>query len=213
MKKRKKEKISLSSKIATGSLVVFVLAGIIYFISLSWRRNIELPVLGEEGHVAGSFAFINQDGKEITERSVQHKVSVVEYFFTSCPSICPVMNQHLKQVYEKFKSDSDVVILSHTVDPERDSVSRMRACAGKLGAHTPGWQFLTGEKKLLYESATKDYLLSAADSGNDQFIHTQFIALLDRNRRIRGFYDFTKKENVGKLEAAIESLLNDRDAR
>ena len=168
-------------------------------------------MLGEPGHVAGAFSFINQDGETITEKSVRNKVTVVEYFFTSCPSICPVMNGNLKEVHEKFKTNPDFMILSHTVDPERDSVSVMKKYAARYDAGSPGWQFLTGNKDSLYQRASRDYLLAVEDSSNSNFIHTQYVALLDKKRQIRGFYDLTNKENVGKMNEGIQQLLKEDD--
>lgn len=207
--KKPNQKPGLTAKIAAFSLVIFIAAGISWFVFLALGGKKDLPVLGEAGHRAGAFSFVNQDGERITEKSVQRKVTIAEYFFTSCPSICPVMNANLKEVYEKFKNNPDFVILSHTVDPERDSVPVMKTYAKKFDAQAPAWEFLTGSKKALYASAYQDYLLAAADSGTDQFIHTQYVALLDKNRRIRGFYDMTNKENLLKLTGDIQQLLKD----
>ncbi len=201
--------MTVSTKVAAFSMLSLVVVGIIYLISVAFGGENILPVLCEPGHTAKSFSFINQDGKQFTDRDVQNKVTVVEFFFTSCPSICPVMNKNLKQVYDRFKTDPDFMILSHTVDPERDSVSVISRYANRLGAKIPGWQFLTGDKNALYEAASKDYLLSAMDSGDTNFIHTQYVALLDRKRQVRGFYDFTNPENVLKLESDIKLLLKD----
>jgi protein SCO1 len=207
--KKEKLKMSISSKIAAFSMITILAVGIFWILSGFFERKIELPVFGEPGHRAGSFSFINQDGKPITEKSVQNKVRVAEYFFTSCPSICPMMNRNLKEVYEKFKQNPDFMILSHTVDPEKDSVPVLKAYANRLDAMAPGWQFLTGDKNALYISAVKDYLLSAADSGSSQFIHTQYVALLDKSGRIRGFYDMTSKATVLSLSTDIQQLLKD----
>ena len=185
--------------------------GLIYFLSVAFGKKTALPVLGEPGHVAGVFSFINQDGVQVTEKSVRNKVTVVEYFFTSCPSICPVMNGNLKEVYDKFKTNPGFMILSHTVDPERDSVAALKKYSARYEAEAPGWQFLTGSKDALYQSASKDYLLAVEDSSNSSFIHTQYVALLDKKRQIRGFYDLTNKENVGKMEEAIRQLLKEHD--
>ncbi len=201
--------MTVSTKVAAFSMLSLVVVGIIYLISVGFGGENKLPVLGEPGHTAKSFSFINQDGKCITEKDVQNKVTVVEYFFTSCPSICPVMNKNLKQVYDEFKTDPDFMILSHTVDPERDSVSVISRYARRFGAKAPGWQFLTGDKNALYEAASKDYLLSAMDSGDASFIHTQYVVLLDRKRQVRGFYDFTNGDNVLKLESDVKLLLKE----
>jgi protein SCO1 len=209
MKKGKKVKLSISVKIAAFSLLIISAVGLFWLLSVAFGRKNELPVLGEPGHVAGSFSFINQDGKPITDKTVNNKVTVVEYFFTSCPSICPLMNKNLKEVYETFKTTPDFMILSHTIDPERDSVPVLKAYAGRFDAATPVWQFLTGEKNSLYKCASEDYLLSAGDSANTNFIHTQYVALLDGKRQIRGFYDMTARENIPKIDADIKQLLKE----
>jgi protein SCO1/2 len=121
------------------------------------------------------------------------------------------MNGNLKDVYEKFKTNPGFMILSHTVDPERDSVAVLKKYSERFNAESSGWQFLTGSKDSLYQSASKDYLLAVEDSSNSSFIHTQYVALLDKKRQIRGFYDFTNKENVGKIEEAIRQLLKEDD--
>ena len=207
MKKPKKVKISISAKIGAVTMLILFGIGMVWFLSGFFSRKNNLPILGEPGHSAGSFSFINQDGKSITEKSVFDKITVVEYFFTSCPSICPVMNHNLKSVYDKFKNNPDFIILSHTVDPERDSVSALKSYAKRFNADAPSWQFLTGNKEELYKTASNDYLLSAQDSGKANFIHTQYVALVDGKRRIRGFYDATNPENILKLDADIELLL------
>jgi protein SCO1/2 len=211
MKKKQKPNTPASTKIAAYSMLAVLALGLIYFLSVAFGNKTKLPVLGEPGHVAGAFSFINQDGRRITEKSVRNKVTVVEYFFTSCPSICPVMNGNLKELYERYKMNAGFMSLSHTVDPERDSVSALKKYSRRYDADSPGWQFLTGSKDALYQSASKDYLLAVEDSSNSSFIHTQYVALLDKKRQIRGFYDFTNKENISKLDADIQQLLKEDD--
>jgi protein SCO1 len=208
MKKKKKDKMSGPTKIAALSMLILVLTGLIYFTIVSFENVHDLPVLGEPGHVAGSFDFVNQDGMHITDKTVENKVSVVEFFFTSCPSICPAMNSNLKKVYEKFKTENGFVILSHTVDPERDSTSILKKYSLKYGAKAPGWQFLTGNKNDLYSAAGRDYLLAVEDPANSNFIHTQYVALLDRKRQVRGFYDMNLPQSVDKIDRDIVQLLN-----
>lgn len=207
MRKKKKLKLTGSEKAAVFSLLAMVIAGLVYFTGLVFSNKNELPVLGEPGHVAGAFNFINQDGTRITEKEVENKVTVVAYFFTSCPSICPTMNKNLKKVYEKFKGDSSFAILSHTVDPERDSFSVLKSYAKKYGVTAPQWQFLTGDKNELYTAASRDYLLAVEDSANSNFIHTQYVALLDKKRQVRGFYDLSTGQNIATLDRDIEELL------
>jgi protein SCO1/2 len=209
MGKKHKQNTPASTKIAAFTMLGVLVLGLIYFLSAAFGDKTKLPVLGEPGHIAGNFSFINQDGETVTEKSVFDKVTVVEYFFTSCPSICPVMNKNLKDVYDKFKTNPGFIILSHTVDPERDSIKVLKKYSERFDASPPGWQFLTGNKDSLYQRASRDYLLAVEDSSNSAFIHTQYVALLDRKRQIRGFYDFTNKENVGKVEEAIQQLLKE----
>lgn len=211
MKKKQTSNTPASTKIAAFSMLAIMALGLIYFLSVAFGHKTILPILGEPGHVAGAFSFINQDGERITEKSVRNKVTVVEYFFTSCPSICPIMNANLKEVYDKFKTNPRFMILSHTVDPERDSVTVLQKYSRRFEAESPAWQFLTGNKDSLYQSASKDYLLAVEDSSSTSFIHTQYVALLDKKRQIRGFYDFTKKENVGRINDAIQQLLKEDD--
>ncbi len=205
---KNKTRIPVSTKIAGFSLIGILAIGIFWFATAFLGNKNSLPVLGEPGHRAGAFSFINQDGKPITEKSVKNKVTVAEYFFASCPSICPVMNKNLEEVYEKFKGNPDFAILSHTVDPERDSVPVLNAYASRFNASAPGWEFLTGNKQALYNSATQDYLLSGGDSSS-RFIHTQYVALLDKSRRIRGFYDMTNPATILKLNGDIQQLLKE----
>lgn len=211
LKKKRPQKMSVSTKITAFSMLAMLVAGLIYFISVSFGNKEKLPVLGETGHVAGDFSFLNQNGKTITDKSVKNKVTLVEYFFTSCPSICPVMNKNLKEIYGQFKTNAGFAILSHTVDPERDSVPVMKKYAGRFEADSPGWEFLTGNKDSLYQRASKDYLLAVEDSSNSVFIHTQYVALLDKKRQIRGFYDMTNRENIVKIEDAVRQLLKEED--
>lgn len=188
----------------------FTLAGLVYFLWSATGTKKELPILGEPGHTAGAFTFTNQKGQTVTEKDVTGKITIAEFFFTTCPGICKVMNKHLKEVYELFKSREDFIILSHTVDPENDSVQVLAGYANSMNATLPRWQFLTGNKTELYRTARQDYLLSVTDTIvtiKEDFIHTEFVALLDKQRQIRGFYDATNKASIKKLKEDIQSLL------
>lgn len=189
------------STIAVGAVIAATLLSLGFLVYQLATRTHTLPVLGEPGHHAGKFAFTNQQAQPVTEQTVQGKIAVVEYFFTTCPGICKIMNEQLQRVNNIYGNDTSFVILSHTVDPEHDSVPVMAAYAPKIGAKLPTWQLLTGGKYELYRMARQDYLLAVEDSANDNldFIHTEYVALLDRQRRIRGFYDATNKEAVDRL--------------
>lgn len=199
------------TRIITLSVFGLTLAGLIWLVARVLTGKKELPVLGEPGHVAGQFAFTNQAGQVLTEKDVAEKVTVAEYFFTTCPGICKVMNSNLAAVYQAFKGRNDFVILSHTVDPETDSVQVLAEYGKRINATLPTWELLTGPKEDLYKAARQDYLLAVEDkelAGTaEDFIHTEYVALLDKERRIRGFYDATNKESIQKLITGIRELL------
>lgn len=168
----------------------------------------KLPVLSS----VRPFKFERHDGKWVTEREVLGKVVVVEYFFTTCKGICPKMNRNMQDVYRTFKDHPDFLIMSHTVDPDTDSVARLRQYADSMGADISDWWFLTGSKTTLYKSARESYLLDSQENSSknisDQFIHTQFFALVDRKGQVRGIYDGLKKEELEQLIVDTRSLLD-----
>lgn len=149
----------------------------------------------------------------ISERDVFGKVYVAEFFFTTCKSICPKMNTNLKAIHEEYKDEPNFVILSHTSDPETDSVSRMKEYADSLQVDTRKWWFLTGRKDSLYTAARMSYLLDDPQNNganiNEQFLHTQFFALVDKNGRVRKIYDGLKKDELAQLTRDIPRLLNE----
>jgi len=160
------------------------------------------------------FAFTNQDGQQVTQQDVLGKVYVAEYFFTTCPSICPIMNTNMKKIYETYKAEPDFLILSHTCDPDHDDVSRLKEYADSLNINTKKWWFLTGKKDSLYNTARVSYLLDDPKNNSqnieDQFLHTQFFALIDKNGNVRKkIYDGLKKEELEELEEDIAVLLKE----
>jgi protein SCO1/2 len=164
-------------------------------------------------HEIKVFSFVNQNGEVITLDSLKNKIVVTEFFFTTCQSICPIMNTNLQKVYKTFADRKDVLILSHTVDPEQDSVAALQHYAALQGVYDRRWMFVTGAKKELYKSARKSYLLNAedGDGGDDDFIHTQNFALIDKNRHIRGFYDGTDSVEIMRLISEIKLLIQEHD--
>ena len=157
------------------------------------------------------FSFINQDGKLVTDKDVEGKVYVAEYFFTTCPGICPTMNTNMKRVYEKFKNEKDFLILSHTSDPERDSVSTLKKYADSLGVNTARWIFLTGRKDSLYSTARISYTIddpaNNLKSIEDQFLHTQFWALVNKKGEVKKVYDGLKESEIDALIKEIKKML------
>jgi protein SCO1 len=162
-------------------------------------------------HSVPPFFFIDQFGKKVTENDVKGKVYVTDFFFTTCKSICPVMSHELERVYTKFHDRNDFLIISHTVDPETDSVLQLMDYAKLHGVKDNKWRFVTGEKKHLYELARKGYLLNAeeGDGGEEDFIHTQNFALIDKERHIRGFYDGTDSIEINRLITDINCLFDE----
>ncbi len=161
--------------------------------------------------VVQPFAFVNQDGKIVTDKDVEGKVYVVEYFFTSCTGICPTLNTNMKRVYEKFKGTKDFLILSHTCDPERDSVSVLKRYSDSLGVNTSQWIFLTGRKDSLYTAARISYTID--DPANnlknieDDFLHTQYWALVNRKGEVKKIYDGLKEKEINAMIREIEKTL------
>lgn len=161
--------------------------------------------------VVQPFSFTNQDGKQVTRDDVTGKVYVAEYFFTHCDGICPTMNNNMRLVYEEFMKDTNFLILSHTCDPDRDSVAQMKYYADSMKVDTKRWIFLTGRKDSLYNTARVSYTIddpaNSLKNIDDQFIHSQFWALVDKNGEVKKIYDGLKESEVNNLIAAARRLL------
>jgi protein SCO1/2 len=164
------------------------------------------------GHHIGSFSFQNQDGKTISTQDMKGNIAVVEYFFTTCKSICPIMNQQMQRVNKAFKGENDLQIFSFTVDPETDDVAQMKKYANRHQATSGKWHFLTGKKEDLYALARKSFFVlkpaeaqNLGDAGSD-FIHTNNFVLVDKQLRIRGYYDGTSVKEVNQLILDIKRL-------
>jgi protein SCO1/2 len=160
------------------------------------------------------FSFTNQNGKNVSEHDVQGKVYVAEYFFTSCTGICPILNGNMKTIYEKYKNEPDFLILSHTCNPETDSVATLKRYADSMDVDPAKWFFLTGSKESLYNAARVSYLLDDPKNNmeniNEQFLHTQYFALVDKNGKVRKkIYDGLKKKELKELENDIAVLLKE----
>jgi protein SCO1/2 len=158
---------------------------------------------------AGDYVFIDQDRNQVTPVSWNNKVTVVDFFFTSCPSICPKMTNSLRKIQQQF--GDPVSIVSFTVDPAHDSAEKLRKYAQRMGIETAGWKLLTGDKRSIYQLARKEFKLVAADGdgGPADFIHSNKLVLIDRQMRIRGYYDGTSMSEVADLERDIHMLLDE----
>lgn len=214
------------SKVKISVILLLLLIGIFvlgYFFTKHQNKPIRtLEYFGPKKHAKSNdtsyhsippFKFVSQYNQKVTEKTVSGKVYVTDYFFTTCKSICPVMSSQLERVYKAYNNRSDFMILSHTVDPETDSVAQLLSYANLHGVDNKTWLFLTGDKKHLYEIARKGYLLNAEEGngGAEDFIHTQNFALIDKERHIRGFYDGTDSLEVNRLILDIKLLLEEYD--
>lgn len=157
------------------------------------------------------FRFVNQDGDTVTEAVLQNKVAVVNFFFTTCTVVCPKMNGNLKPVYEQYRGDKRVVFLSHTSDPERDSVPVLKRYADSMGVDTGQWIFLTGRKDSLYNAARHSYAIddpqNFVQNIDDDFMHTQFVALVNTKGEVVNVYDGIKPTEIKKLQEDLARLL------
>ncbi len=160
------------------------------------------------------FSFTNQDGKTVTEKDVAGKIFVAEYFFTTCKSICPIMNANMKIVYERFKNEKDFLILSHTSDPATDSAARLKKYADSLNVDTEKWIFLTGTKDSLYRQARYSYKIDDPNNNplNNEvdFLHSQFFSLVDKKGDVRKIYEGNEKKDVERMIKEIEVLLKEK---
>ena len=163
-----------------------------------------LPVLGPEGHTVPPFAFVGIDSVEISHRTVAGKVKIADYFFTHCPTICPIMSSQLARSQQWMRDhglQDSIVLLSHTVDPVRDTPERLAWYARRMGADTAQWKFMTGDTDALYDQARHGYYLTALenDTAAGGFFHSDTFVLVDRLNRIRGLYDGTSTAEVDAM--------------
>ena len=159
-------------------------------------------------HTIADFELTNQNGLSITQSAYADKIYVADFFFTTCPTICPIMTKNMAQIQGSILDDSDVMLLSHSVTPDIDSVAQLKKYALEKGVIDSKWNLVTGDKKQIYELARKSYLAvkTDGDGGPYDMIHTENFILIDKERRIRGFYDGTNPEEIEKLLNDLEIL-------
>jgi protein SCO1/2 len=165
-------------------------------------------------HKIAPFAFYNQEGEIITNEEVAGKVYVADFFFTSCPTICPIMKKEMLRVYEQFQDDPNFKILSHSIDPTYDTVPLLKDYSMRLGVEDAStWHFLTGDKEKIFEIGQTSYLTTAMEDKNEPggLLHSGAFVLVDQEGHIRGVYDGTKEDQVNKLIADIPKLLVAKD--
>lgn len=200
----------------SGTIWFFVLSFIIpvaaYAIFNLYERKIQkLPVLGSGDHHISNFNLINQEGEEISTGKWDNKIVVADFFFTHCPTICPKMTLNLKKVNSYFINDKDIIINSFSVDPENDSAGQFKKYIERFGLDTGKWDLLTGDKKEIYKLARNSFMIVATDGdgGPADFIHSEKLILVDKQKRIRGYYDGTDDAAINQLLTDIKKLKNE----
>lgn len=158
-----------------------------------------------------TFSFLNQDSTVITQDTFKDKVYIADFFFTSCSTICPTMHRNIKEIFEKYKDNPEVMYLSHTIDFKYDKPSVLKKYAQKLGVDNGKWQFAYGSKDSIYKIAEKDYLVAVIEdtTAKDGYVHQGWLVLVDKQKRIRGAYDGTDTKQVAQLMKDIPVLLSE----
>ena len=170
---------------------------------------VDPSAMREENHRILDFNLVNHLGDTVTLADVQGQILVVDFFFTRCATICPLMTKNLQRIHDRLGPDAPVQLMSHSVTPVADSVSVLASYADKHGADPDLWWFLTGEKSEIYTLARKSYFscLDEGDGGFQDFVHTENIVLVDDQGRLRGFYDGTDSKAMSQLFSDLEFLL------
>jgi protein SCO1/2 len=203
---------------------------LVTLIGCSGTQNEEkLPVLGRKSvqevmlngtktydttfHTIADFAFINQDSVEVSNETFKDKIYVADFFFTTCPTICPIMKTQMLRVYERYKDNDQVMFLSHTIDPDYDTVALLHDFAERLGVSTSRWHFVTGDKEAIYDIGQNSYMVTAMEDEDEPggYLHSGAFILVDKDRKIRGLYDGTNEDQVNRLINDIPRLLQEYD--
>ena len=204
--------------------VLAIVSGIIIFLIYSILSNEEpLPIYQpnrieaslvdstiqhqKKYHTIANFELINQNGDTITQDDYNDKIYVADFFFTTCQTICPIMTDQMYRIQKEILNDDEVLLLSHSVTPEIDSVAQLKRYAKLKGVNNTKWNLVTGDRKQIYDLARKSYLV-VKDDGTEQYgmIHTENFALIDKKKQIRGMYDGTSKVSVDSLLQDIKRL-------
>lgn len=205
--------------------ISFIITGL--FLAACSNQNKKLPILGEREPIQKivdgktvvdtiyktipDFNFMNQDSVMINNQSLQNSIYIADFFFTSCPSICPIMSKNMLDIYNKYKGNEEVKFLSHTIDPKHDTIPVLKKYASKLGVDGKQWSFVLGEKEAVYKIAKDGYMNYAAtdDKAPGGFIHSGYFLLIDKEKRVRGAYDGTQEIQVKQLMEDMDLLLKE----
>ena len=202
-------------------LKIIVLNFLVALLAFSCSQEKKLPFLGPKQvnakgdtvyHQIPSFRFLNQDSVVVSEKDVEGKVYVADFFFTTCPTICPKMKTQMLRIYERYKDRDEVRIISHSIDPDFDTPNVLKDYATRLQVKAPKWNLLTGDKAAIYTLGQKSYMVSAQEDPNEAggFVHSGAFILVDKNRHVRGIYDGTVEAEVNHLLEDMEILLKER---
>ncbi len=162
-------------------------------------------------HKIEDYKFVDQDSAWVTPATFEGKIYVADFFFTSCPTICPIMKTQMLRVYEKYETNPEVMMLSHSIDPKHDTVAVLKEFADRLGVKSDKWHFITGNKDDIFKLGQTSYMVAATEDSSEPggYIHSGAFILVDKDRRIRGFYDGTVAEQVDKLMMDMDKLLKE----
>ena len=199
--------IATIQKLASTTLFFLLLTGII----TGCENKIEekFRVYGE---VTQDFSFHNQDNQIVTKDLFNGKVVITDFFFTTCPAICPIMKRQMFRIYEAYPDQPDLLLFSHTVDPAHDTVEILHNYAEGLGIKTEKWQLVTGPQEEIFEIAKNNYMLGALKDDNSPggYIHSGSFVLIDKNRKIRGYYDGTDAKEVDRLIVDLKEFIDEK---
>ena len=193
-----------------------MLAAALLLAACGKQQQTALPILGNHKidgqdttyHRIPDFAFLNQDSALVTNATFEGKIYVADFFFTSCPTICPLVKKQMLRLYERYQDEDRLLLLSHTIDPKRDTVGKLAQYAASLGVSSGKWHFVTGDKDIVYPLAN-DYMSIALEDPNAPggFDHSGWLILIDEQRHIRSFCDGTNPEKVERFMEDIDWLL------
>ncbi len=194
------------------------------------KKTYELPIIGRSEvverevdgktvydtvyHTIDDFSFVDQDSASVTNATFDNKVYVTDFFFTSCPTICPIMKQQMLRIYQAYENNPQVALLSHTIDPKFDTVALLRDFADRLGVSSDKWHFVTGDQDEIYDLGEKSYLsvMAEEEGAPGGYIHSGAIILVDKERRIRSVMDGTVPEQVDVMISDIQRLLDEYES-
>ena len=191
------------------STLICFLTALLFLNSFTGCRSAPepLPVLGS---IDIPYDFLNQDNQPVSQDLFSGRILVADFFFTTCPTICPIMKSQMLRVYEAFKDNDQVILLSHTIDPEHDTVEVLHEYAARLGIDAVGWHMVTGDQEEIYDTAYRYGLAAMEDErAPGGFIHSGSFTLVDRQGRIRGYYRGTEDDPVNQLIKDIRRLLDE----